>query len=159
VSCLEAARLAPSACNGQPWRFRVFAEEFTRRELGRIAFSGIYRSNGFAARAPVLVVALVKAAGLLPRIAGKLQDKHYPLIDLGIACEHFVLQAVELGLGTCWLGWFNQRGVARLLGCSRGLRPAIILSLGYPAGNEAPSPPRLALEEIAGFDSAPYSSR
>ncbi len=147
--CLEAARLAPSACNCQPWHFIVVSDPKKKDELARAAFGGIYATNAFASRAPVLVAALIRKAGILPGITGKFQDKHYPLIDLGIACEHFVLQAAELGLGTCWLGWFNQKAVERLLPCPPGAQPAIMISLGYPDAPPRGETKRRGLEEIS----------
>ncbi len=150
--CLEAARLAPSACNAQPWRFLVFDEPEKKESLRRAACSGIYRNSGFIASAPVLVAALSLRGKLLPDLAGRFQGKHYPLIDLGIAAEHLVLQAAELGLGTCWVGWFNASAVKKLLRLPKGEHPVALIPIGYP-GNAAGRPtPRKRPEEIAAFN-------
>jgi nitroreductase len=148
--CLEAARRAPSACNAQPWRFIVVEEAGLRERLGRAAFSGIYATNAFARRAPVIVVAATVPTAALPRLAGRYQGKSYPLIDLGIAGEHLVLQATELGLGTCWIGWFNTKKVGRLLGLSRREKPVMLITLGYPAagGGVSASPRKKRGETI-----------
>jgi len=105
MMCLEAARLAPSACNSQPWRFIVVDDERLKNKLCGAAFSGIYSINSFCKMAPVIVVV----------ISEKFRGTKYYLIDIGIAVEHFVLQAEDLGLGTCWIGWFNERAVKSIL--------------------------------------------
>jgi len=150
--CLEAARLAPSACNAQPWKFLVFDDPVKREAICRAACSGIYRTSGFVSGAPVVILALNTKGKLLPDLAGRFQGKHYPLIDLGIAGEHLVLQAVELGLGTCWVGWFNARAVSRLLGLPKKEKPVALIPLGYPAEEESTRTPRQSLEEISSFN-------
>ena len=150
--CLEAARLAPSACNAQPWRFIVIDRPELKDRVGTAAFSGVYSSNAFARKAPVLILALISRQKLLPRIAGRIQDKYYPLIDLGIAVEHLILQATELGLGTCWLGWFNSRAVKKILKIGRTEKPVAFISLGYPEKEREGTSSRKPLSEIREFN-------
>ncbi len=150
--CLEAGRRAPSACNAQPWKFIILDQPDLKERVGKAAFSGIYSSNAFACGAPVLIVAVISGGKLLPRLAGKIQDKYYPLIDLAIAVEHLVLQAAEDGLGTCWLGWFNAGAIRKLLKLDRSEKPAMIISLGYPAREREGTSPRKNLTEIAVFN-------
>ena len=69
-------------------------------------------------------------------------------MDIGIACEHFVLQAREEGLGTCWLGWFNEKGVKKVLGLARNKNIDVIISAGYPEEEVAGAKPRKFLDEI-----------
>jgi len=152
--CLEAARLAPSACNSQPWSFIVVDEPGLRDALGAAAFSGIYRMNRFAADAPVLVAVVTERSRYAAALAGTLRGTPYNLIDIGIAVEHFVLQAAEEGLGTCWLGWFDARGVRRVLGLSRHARVDVLVSMGYPAQEPGPAKPRRALSEIRRYNQA-----
>ncbi len=147
--CLEAARLAPSACNGQPWKFIVVDDPTRLGELVRAAFSGPFSNNRFAGKAPVIIVAVAETTKIIPRIAGRLQMKHYSLIDLSIAVEHLVLEAADLGLGTCWIGWFNQKGVKRLLKIAGGSRPVFLIPLGYPAPGEVKPTSRKSLSEIS----------
>jgi nitroreductase len=125
--CLEAARLAPSASNAQPWRFVVADEPLLVRELGKAAYKRFTRS------APAFVAVVREPGKAESRIGGWLAGRDYRLIDLGMAAEHFCLQAAEEGLGTCMLGLFNQRRVARLLGVPPGRRVQILITLGYPA--------------------------
>jgi len=131
--CLEAARLAPSACNSQPWHFIVVDHEPLRTQLASAAFSGLYAMNAFAKDAPVLIVAVREHSRAPAAIGGAVRGIQYGLIDVAIACEHIVLQAAEDGIGSCWLGWFNEKAVKKLLGISRANRVDTILSLGWPA--------------------------
>jgi nitroreductase len=149
--CLEAARLAPSACNAQPWRFVVADEPGFKARLARAAFSGVFSPTAFAARAPVIVVALALPGAFLPRLAGSLQGKQYRLIDLGIACEHFILEAAETGLGTCWIGWFDAGKVKKLLAPAVQGDPVALIAVGYPA-ESPPAVPRKTRGEIRVFN-------
>ncbi len=131
--CLEAARLAPSACNSQAWRFIVVTEPSLRARLAEKAFGGVYAMNGFVKEAPVLVVVVTERSKYVAQVAGATRGTQYNLIDIGIVCEHFVLQATEEGLGTCWIGWFDQKGVREVLGLSKNDSLDIMISVGYPA--------------------------
>lgn len=115
MMCLEAARLAPSACNSQPWKFIVVDDRQLKDKLGDAAFRGIYSMNSFCKTAPVMVVVVSEKSKFLARIGGMFRGTKYYLIDIGVAIEHFVLQAEDLGLGTCWIGWFNARAVKSVL--------------------------------------------
>ncbi|MGB4705470.1 MAG: nitroreductase family protein [Candidatus Saccharicenans sp.] len=152
VACLEAARLAPSAENAQPWRFLVIDDPGLREKVAEKAFSGIYSFCRFAARAPVLVLLLAKKDFLANRLGRLVQGTQFYLLDLGIAGEHFVLKAEELGLGTCWIGWFNIRGLRKLLKIPRRYQPVAIISVGYPASRPPGEHVRKKLEEIAWFN-------
>ena len=81
--CLEAARLAPSACNSQPWSFVVVDEPATVAELAGQACSGLYRMNRWAATAPVLVVVITEHSRYITRLGGQIRDVRYNLIDIG----------------------------------------------------------------------------
>jgi len=136
--CLEAARLAPSACNSQPWSFTVVDEPELKRRLAETAFSGIWSMNAFAREAPVLVVMTTEPSTTSARLGGLFKRVRYNLIDIGIAGEHLVMQAAELGIATCWLGWFHEKGVRRMLNLPRRSRIDIIIALGFPAPEETP---------------------
>lgn len=130
--CLEAARLAPSARNSQPWSYIVIDDPSTIQKISASAFSGIYKSTRFAGRAPVLIVVITEKADYITRMGNHFRNTKYSLIDIGIAGEHLVLQAEELGLGTCWLGWFSARGVRKALDLPKSTRIDVLISLGYP---------------------------
>jgi len=147
--CLEAARLAPSAHNAQPWRFLVVDEPGLKDEFCRQAFSGIYGMSRFAAQAPVLVVILARKDFVAHHVGRQIQKVAYHLIDIGIAGEHFVLQAEELGLSTCWMGWFNFRKARKALKVPRKYKIVAILPVGYAASRPPRETVRLPLAEIA----------
>ncbi len=153
--CLEAARLAPSACNAQPWTFVVADDPVVKNRLADAAFSGIYANNRFAKQAAVLVAVVSEKANFMSRIGGEFRGTHYYLIDVGIAIEHFVLQAEELGLATCWIGWFNEGGVKRTLGIPKGRKVDILLALGYAAKTADGSHNRVALDQMSAFNRYP----
>jgi nitroreductase len=131
--CLEAARLAPSASNSQPWSFIVVDDEKTKNEIVKKSMSGIYSSNKFVMTAPVIIAAITEHSTYITRMGGMLRHVKYNLIDIGIACEHLVLQAEELGLGTCWLGWFDENAVKEILDLPKSTKVDVMISLGYPA--------------------------
>lgn len=152
LACLEAARLAPSAENSQPWRFLVIDDPELKAKVSEKAFSGIYSACRFAAQAPVLVLLMAKLDFLANRLGRLVQGTQFYLLDLGIAGEHFVLKAEELGLGTCWIGWFNARAVRKLLRIPKKYRLVAIFSVGYPEKRPSQKQVRKSLEEIAWFN-------
>jgi len=131
--CLEAARMAPSASNSQPWSFIVVEREPLRTEVAKATFSDIKLINKFTLQAPVLVVIVVEKAKLITRLAMLVKKKEWPLIDIGIAAEHFCLQATELGLGTCMIGWFEEEKIKKLLQIPTDKSIGLVISLGYAA--------------------------
>lgn len=150
--CLEAARLAPSASNTQPWHFIVVDHEPVRTEVAKATFSDVIMFNRFTLQAPVMVVVLMEKPGMLNQLAQKLKNKEWSLIDVGIVSEHFCLQAAELGLGTCMLGWFNEKKIKKLLNVPSGHSIALVISLGYPAdGYPLRNKIRKPMEKITTF--------
>jgi len=131
-SCVEAARIAPSAENVQPWRFIAVTDPAKKKELADVAFPHMYRFSRWAADAPVIVALAAKLDILANRIGAHLQGTQYYLLDLGIAGEHFMLRAVEQGLGGCWIGWFHAKAASRALALPRNLKLTALLALGYP---------------------------
>ncbi len=131
LKCIEAARLAPSAENIQPWRYLVIDQEPLLSQLKEAAFNGIYTPTRWANSAPVIIVILAEINFLVHRIAPLFQKINYHLIDIGIATEHLILQATELGLGTCWIGWFNVKKVQQLFEIPKKYKIIGLLTLGY----------------------------
>jgi len=152
LTCLEAARMAPSADHVQPWRFLVIDEPELKRKFTDKIFSGIYSSTKFAAKAPVIIVMLAKLDVVANRIGKQIQGIHYYFIDMGIAGEHIVLQAEELGLGTCWIGWFSTRKTRKLLNIPRKYKIVSLLSIGYCESRPTKEKKRKSLSEIAWFN-------
>jgi len=149
--CLEAARLAPSACNAQPFRFLVLDDPLLKEKFSAAAFSGLYSVTKFAGKAPAIVAVISSAGKLSAWLGNRVQDTNFRLVDVGIAAEHFVLAAAEQGLGTCWIGWFNAKAGGKVLGLGAGEKIEVLLSVGSP--DESPAPrPRKTMENFSAYN-------
>jgi nitroreductase len=154
---LEAARLAPSSNNTQPWHFVVVRNPDVRKKLSAAAPAGL-ATNKWMAKAPVIIVCCVQPALLEHRAIGQLMDKQWYVMDVAIAVEHMVLAAQEQGLGTCWLGWIDERKVRRAVGAPRDVRIAALLPVGYPKnGKWPPAKKRKPMQEVVSWDKFGYS--
>ena len=146
--CIEAARLAPSACNSQPWRFIVVDEPTLKNQLADLTADRWLPLNHWTKQAPVHVVIVVEAAKLTSRIGAVVKKRDFPWIDVGIAAEHFCLQAAAQGLGTCMLGWFKEEKVKQLLNIPAAKRVGLLITLGYPADEQIRPKIRKPMDEI-----------
>ncbi len=146
--CVEAARLAPSACNRQPWRLVIAdAPDVLARLRAEARKPGI--PHPWWEQVPVFVALCARLDVLTHRVAPLFSGLPYYLIDLGIAGEHFVLAAETLGLGTCWIGWFRERAVKRILDIPGTYRVVSLLSVGWPAPDaDTRRSARLSLDDI-----------
>lgn len=140
---LDAARLAPSGKNGQPWTFIVVKDEEIRRKLVPAC-----KNQEFVGQAPVVVVACGHEERAYKKMGGYWNSM--PL-DIGIAIEHLMLAAVSEGLGTCWIGAFFEEQVREILGVPEGVKIVALTPVGYPAGEKTPRP-RKSLDEIIMHD-------
>jgi len=135
---LEAGRLAPSAKNRQEWRFIVVKDSELRRRIGEAA-----NGQSFVGEAPVVVV----ACGVVDGYVMSCGQPSYP-IDVAIALDHISLAAVELGLGTCWIGAFNEGKVKEILGIPEEVRVVELMPIGYPAFQTVKEKNRLPFSKI-----------
>ena len=149
--CLEAARLAPSACNSQPWKFIVVNSPEMRDKVADAAFSGKYSMNAFAKKAPVLVIVGREKDKFLPAVGGMLMRTDFSQIDIGLAMEHFVLAAAEQGLGTCYLGIFDGKKIKEVLKLPKNLKIDLVIPVGYPEDPAIREKTRKPIEEISSF--------
>jgi nitroreductase len=176
---LEAARMAPSASNRQPWRFLVVRDKTIKQQLRRICLE-----QKFIEEAPVVIVCFgdierysvtagkkrrqeFDESGVSKTLSGRFADPEFiayraslpvppreqlltPVVaNAYIAIEHLVLMATSLGLGTCWVGGFDDpANISRLFELGDTLVPIAVIPVGYPAGKIPPARPRLAVEEI-----------
>jgi nitroreductase len=150
--CLEAARLAPSACNAQPWKFIVVDQPDLKNALADATQTRMISMNHFTKQAPVHVVVVREKANLTSGIGQVLKNKEYPLTDLGLAVAHFCLQATEEGLGTCILGWFDEKKVKKLLSIPGSKRAELIITVGYPEQEVPREKRRKTMAEIRSFN-------
>lgn len=147
---LESARLAPSSSNSQPWHFISVKDKELRRKLVHAVPMGVAAINKFIEEAPVIIVGCV-TPGLFHKVSSMFgRENQY--IDVSIAMEHMVLVAEELGLGTCWIGWFDEGKVKKLLKIPGAAKVVAVFSLGYPAEGGGHATTRKALEEIYSVD-------
>ncbi|HCC71698.1 MAG TPA: nitroreductase [Bacteroidales bacterium] len=146
---LEAGRLAPSACNSQPWKFIVVNEPGLRTEVSRAATAKELGFNKFIDQAPILIVIVREKPNFVPRIGGSIKNKDYSIIDIGIAAENICLQATADELGTCILGWFNEKKVKQLLNIPENKRAELIITLGYPSNPHREKKRKKSLEVIS----------
>lgn len=129
--CLEAARLAPSASNSQPWTFVVVDNPVLKNQVADRTVGPLKSFNKFVSQAPVIVAIVMEKPKLITEAGGRIKKKEYPLIDIGIAAEHFCLQAAEEGLGSCMLGWFNEKAVKKLINVPNNKNIPLVVTLGY----------------------------
>jgi len=152
MRCIEAARLAPSACNAQPWKFIVVDDPEVKNNIADATSSKVLGMNHFTKQAPVHIIIVRKKANFTSTVGQVLKDKEYPLIDIGIATIQLCLQATAEGLGTCILGWFNERKVRELLDIPKNKRVELIITVGYPASDEIRRKVRKETKDILTFN-------
>jgi len=128
---IEAARMAPSACNAQPWKFVVVNDPEKLGRVAKAASAKVLGMNMFVEQAPVLIVIVRESPNFSSKAGGLIKSKDYSHIDIGIAAENICLQAAAEGLGSCILGWFDEKEVRSILGIPGSKRVELIISLGY----------------------------
>ncbi|MGB9793163.1 MAG: nitroreductase family protein [Thermacetogeniaceae bacterium] len=138
---LEAGRLAPSAVNRQEWKFIVVRDENTRKKLAEAA-----GGQTFVGEAPVVLV----VCGTETEKVMRCGQPAYAL-DCAIALSFMILEAWELGLGTCWIGHFDEKMVKDVLGIPEKARVVAMTPLGYPAESPA-ARPRKSLDEVVSYE-------
>jgi len=161
MELLESARLAPSGCNSQPWRFKIVRDEATKKQLQEFSFD-----QKFVSEAPVVLVVCADVQGYLDgRVSGvqdlgeigvfddniceilhkttkaksqlKLEDLQKSVaFNIAIAIEHIALRALDFGLGTCWMRLIDEKAIRDYFGWDKNLYPVAVLPIGYP--DEAP---------------------
>ncbi len=129
--CIEAARVAPSACNAQPWKYIIINNSKIKDMVAKATYDKVMSFNKFVPQAPVIVALITEKPNFMSQVGGWLKNKEFNLIDVGISAEHFCLQAAEEGLGTCMLGWFNEKKVIQILEIPKNKRPVLLITLGY----------------------------
>ncbi len=140
---LEAARLAPSGKNYQPWKFIIVQDKELREKLAQAS-----AEQFFMAEAPIIIVACGFPDDSYSRMGRYM--KSWP-VDVTIALEHLILQAVEEGLGTCWIGSFEETEVKAILNIPENVRVLALTPLGYP-DETPPYRGRKRLDEIVSYN-------
>ena len=151
--CIEAAHLAPSACNAQPWKFIVVDDAELKNKIADETTTKMISMNHFTKQAPVHVVVVMENPNFTSAVGSVIRDKPFTLIDVGISTIQFCLQATAEGLGTCILGWFNEKKVKSLLNIPKSKRAVLIITLGYPNSEEIREKRRKAFNDIYSYNS------
>ena len=141
---LEAARLAPSACNGQPYHFTVCRGEVAAEAAKATMGLGM---NKFAAQAPVLIVVSEEAYCSSAAMGARVKNNDYRSIDIGIAAAYLMAEATAQGLSTCILGWLDDGKLRKICGLDQPVR--LVITLGYAAqGDKLREKKRKELSEL-----------
>ena len=151
---IESVRIAPSASNSQPWKLIIVDDPALKDKVAHATFDRVLSFNRFAVEAPVIAVMVIEKVKLITYLGINIKNRDFPLIDIGIASAQFCLQAAELGLGTCMIGWFNEKRVKRLLNIPSGRRIGLLITLGYaPEDYRLRQKTRKSVSEMSRFNS------
>jgi nitroreductase len=150
--CIEATRLAPSACNAQPYTFIVVDDLELKNKVAGETCGLIDKFNKFTLNAPVMVVIVIEKANITSQAGTIIKKIEYPLVDIGIAAEHFCLQAAELGIGTCMIGWFNEKPIKNILNIPDKKNIGLLISVGYPESNNIRTKVRKEISKLSSYN-------
>ena len=128
---MESARLAPSACNSQPYHFTVCRGELAKEVAKATMDLGM---NKFAAQAPVMIVVSEGSYGKSAAVGAKVKNNDFRSIDIGIATAYLTAEATAQGLSTCILGWLNDGKLRKLCNLDQPVR--LVIALGYAKEND-----------------------
>jgi nitroreductase len=148
ISIIEAARLSPSACNSQTWRFIFVTRSEIIRKICHEAMRPVI-PNKWLEQAPLVIVGCSQLDIIANRVGARVTGIEYYQIDLGIAMEHMVLKATELGLGTCWIGWFDESKLKNILEIPKKIKVSALLAVGHPKKASGEKRKRKPAEKIA----------
>lgn len=143
---LEAFRLSPSACNGQPYHLTVCRGEAAAQVAAATSGLGM---NKFAKQAPVLLVLSEKPYVKSAALGAKVKGNDYRSMDIGIAAAYLTAEATAQGLGTCILGWLDDDKIRRI--CSLDAPVRLVITLGYPREDTLRSKKRKELTELVTY--------
>jgi len=146
----EAGRMAPSACNSQPWKFIVVDDRHLLDQLALAASAKLFGMNSFVIQAPVQIGVVREQANMSSRVGATIKNKDYSLIDIGIASQNICLQARAEGLGSCMIGWFDEKMVKKLLKIPSSKRVELLITIGYPAKETREKKRKPSAEVISG---------
>lgn len=149
---VEAAHWAPSATNGQPWHFIIVDEPELKAEVaGALTSPLVGKMNHFAKEASALIVVVEEPSNVAGRVGSLLLQNHLPHIDVGIAAAHLTLAATELGLGSCIMGWVNQKKIQKALSLPKSRSVPLVISVGYSLEAQK-AKKRKRMEEICSWN-------
>lgn len=146
TAILLAARLSPSACNGQPYHFTVCSGDVAKKVANATKGVGI---NRFADQAPIIIVISEKPYVKTAALGAKLKGNDYRSIDIGIAAAYLTAEATAQGLGTCILGWFDDKEIRAICGIDSAVR--LVITVGYPKDTTTRMKKRAELDSLVTY--------
>lgn len=147
--CAEAAWIAPSACNGQPWKYLIVTNpELAQKLRPMMQDLGM---NKFVNQCPVFAVVLEEPTKLKVSASQRFKDQNFAPIDVAFSASQFCYAATEQGLSTCIIGWFNEPKIRELFGLSKYERVRLILAVGYAATDQLREKKRKPLNDVIQF--------
>jgi len=148
---IEAGRMSPSACNAQPWKFIVVNELELVTKVAGAASAKLIGMNSFVAQAQVIIVIVREKANMSSKVGATIKNKDYSLFDIGIATENICLQAEAEGIGSCIIGWFDEKLIRKLLSVPGSKRVELLITLGYSL-SEKREKRRKPLDDVVSFN-------
>src|SRR5664280_3076275 len=146
---VEAGRMAPSACNAQPWKFIVVTDPQLVLQIADAASAKLIGMNSFVAQAPVILAIVRENPNMSSKVGATIKNKDYSLIDIGIATENICLQAKAEGIGSCIIGWFDEKQLRKLLGIPKSKRVELLVTLGYSLSEQREKRRKAAGETVS----------
>ncbi len=146
---LDAARVAPSSNNTQPWRFIIVRDSETIERLSKTAPFGTSMAISFIAKAPCVIVCCAEPKAIYHKAVKRFVPADLAFMDVTIATEHIVLAAAKIGFGVCWMGWVSPKKLKKLLDLPGKWESVALLAVGWPERQlEIREPKRKSLSEI-----------
>lgn len=146
---LEVARMAPSACNSQPWHFIVVDNPELKNKVADATSNRLLGINHFTKQAPVHILVVEEKVNLSSGFGGWVKGKSFASVDIGIVTAHICLAAEDEGLGSCILGWFDESKIKQLLNVPSGKRVLLDIVIGYSTQPDRPKKRKEASEIIS----------
>ena len=147
--CAEAAWIAPSACNGQPWKYLIVTNAELNEKLRPLMME--IGMNKFVKNCPAFAVVLEENTVLKVSLSQKLKDQDFAPIDVAFSASQFCYAATEQGLSTCIIGWHNEQKIRELFGLPKSTRVRLILAVGYAANDTLRKKQRKPIEDVIKF--------
>lgn len=151
--CVRAGQLAPSACNSQPWTFVIVDDESLVQQVAQATFNPVIKFNKFTPGAVAFVVVVMEKTNISSWAGSITSNLEYNFIDLGIATQSLCLQAADIGVGTCMLGYFDQKKIKKLLDIEKGKRVGLVVAMGYSQHEDSRQKQRKAFDETCKYNS------
>ena len=148
---LQAAQLAPSACNAQPWHFIIVKDEHLRHQVADATSTKMLGINHFTKQAPIHLIIVEEPANFSSRMGSFFKKKHFPHIDIGIVAEHICLAATDEGIGSCMIGWFDEKRIKKILNIPSSNNVVLDIVLGYSTQDLRPKK-RKEIKELVSYD-------